>query len=38
MIKILMWEQQHPIYNSLKLIIIQEKSKKIGNDYQKLAL
>ena len=37
-VKILMWEQSHPIYNSLKLIIVQEKSKKIGNDYQKLAL
>lgn len=38
MIKILMWEQQHPIYSSLKLIVIQEKSKKVGNDYQKMAL
>lgn len=33
-----MWEHQHPIYSTLKLIIVQEKSKKVGSDYQKLAL
>lgn len=38
MIKCLMWENKHPIYNSFKLIIMQEKVNKVGTDYQKLAL
>jgi hypothetical protein len=38
MIKCLMWENKHPLYNSFKTIIMQEKVNKIGTDYQKLAL
>jgi hypothetical protein len=38
MIKILMWESSHPIYSSLRQNLVEEKSKKVGNDYQKLAL
>jgi hypothetical protein len=38
MIKCLMWETKHPIFNGFKMVIMQEKSKKVGQDYQKLAL
>jgi len=38
MIKCLTWENKHPIYNSFKTIIMQEKVNKVGTDYQKLAL
>lgn len=38
MIRCLMWESKHPIYNSLKGMIIQEKVNKVGVDYQRIAL
>ena len=38
MIVCLMWEAKHPIYSSLKGIIMVEKVNKVGVDYQKIAL
>jgi len=38
MIKCLLLENKHPAYNSFKNLILAEKNKKVGNDYQKLAL
>ncbi len=37
-IQCLLYENKHPIYSSFKEILLMEKSKKVGIDYQKLAL
>ena len=38
MIRCLMWEGRHPVYASMKSMMMQEKVNKVGVDYQKIAL
>lgn len=38
LIKCLLYSDRHPIYNQFKVRIMDDKSKKVGNDYQNLAL
>ena len=38
LIKCLMYEDRHPIYSQFKSLIVENKSNKLGSDYQRLAL